>query len=74
MFRNYSVLVQAVTLTQEGPIVSVELRGALSEVVERTFSDVPMVPPEEVDTVGDSTTTITISLPSHTYIDTGDVV
>jgi len=71
VYRNYSIVVQAV-VEVEGS--DGELRGALLEVVQRTFSDFPTVPPDVLMPGDDTTSTITISLPDHTYIDTGDVM
>ena len=71
VYRNYSIVVQAV-VEVEGS--DGELNGALLEVVQRTFSDFPTVPPDVLMPGDDTTSTITISLPDHTYIDTGDVM
>ena len=69
-YRYYSIIVSAVGEADS----EAKLNGALREVVNRTFSDLPTVPPDVVVPSGDSQNTITISLPEHGYIDTGEVM
>ena len=69
VYRYYSIIVQAV-----GEVAGAGLNGALLEVVTRTFSDFPTGRPQIIVPAGDSQTTITISLPDHAYIDTGEVM
>ena len=67
VYRYYSIIVRAVGETAE-------LNGALREVVERTFSDFPTERPSVIGPDGNSQNTITITLPNHDYIDSGQVV
>lgn len=70
VYRYYSIIVRAVgeTVSKE------ELNGTLREVVERTFSDFPTERPQVIGPDGNSQNTITITLPNHDYIDSGQVV
>ena len=70
VYRYYSVIVRAVGAADSGA----ELNGALVEVVTRTFSDFPTEQPSVIVPSGASRNTITVSLPDHTYIDTGEVM
>ena len=70
VYRYYSIIVRAVGTADSGA----ELNGALLEVVARTFSDLPTEQPSVIVSTGDSQSTITISLPDHNYIDSGEVM
>lgn len=69
VYRYYSIIVQAV-----GEDSGTELNGTLREVVERTFSDFPTEPPQIIEPGGSAENTITITLPNHDYINSGEVV
>ena len=70
VYRYYSIIVRAVGSVDS----AAELSGALTEVVERTFSDLPTEQPSTIVPTEDSRNTITIILPDHTYIDSGEVM
>ena len=71
VYRYYSIIVRAIGAEPDSPP---ELNGALLEVVARTFSDLPTEQPTPIQPDGNSRTTITITLPDHTYIDAGEVM
>lgn len=70
VYRYYSIIVRAVgqTVSRE------ELNGTLRQVVERTFSDFPTERPQVIGPDGNSQNTITVTLPNHDYINSGQVV
>lgn len=70
VYRYYSIVVRAVGKDASKK----ELNGTLREVVERTFSDFPTERPQVIGPEGNSQNTITITLPNHDYIDSGQVV
>ena len=71
VFRYYSIVVQAIGAVDD---LDGNLNGTLTEVVARTFSDIPTEEPSVVEPEGSSQTTITITLPEHSYIDAGEVM
>lgn len=71
VYRYYSIVVQAIGAVDGS---DANLNGTLREVVARTFSDIPTEEPSVIEPEGSSQTTITITLPEHSYIGAGEVM
>ena len=70
VYRYYSIVVIAVGIADSGA----QLNGFPREVIQRTYSDFPLEPPDPLLLFGESQTTITVVLPDYSYIDTGKVM